>query len=80
MAVNKVPGIRGGVIRDDEDAELTRRHNDANVACFGEHHTDAATAISALSVFLSTGFDGGRHEARVQKLARLDETHGTADL
>lgn len=72
MAVNKVPGTRGGVIKDVEDAEMTRRHNDANVACFGERFTDEATAIAALEVFLATPFDGGRHEARVAQLGDLD--------
>jgi ribose 5-phosphate isomerase B len=72
MAANKVPGVRGGVIRDNQDAEMTRRHNNANVACFGERFTEPAVAIAALEVFLTTPFDGGRHEARVEQLAELD--------
>ena len=80
MAANKVPGVRGGVIRDVEDAEITRRHNNANVACFGERFTDPDVAIAALKVFLETPFDGGRHAGRVAKLTRLDETHGTSDV
>ena len=80
MAANKVPGVRGGVIRDVADAEMTRRHNDANVACFGERFTDPETAVAALAVFLSTPFEGGRHEARVEQLGRLDDTHGNPDV
>jgi ribose 5-phosphate isomerase B len=80
MAANKVPGVRGGVIRDEQDAEMTRRHNDANVACFGGRVTEPDVAIAALKVFLETGFDGGRHEGRVEKLTRLDQTHGTSDV
>ena len=80
MAANKIPGVRGGVIRDEQDAEMTRRHNDANVACFGERVTDAPTAIRALEVFLTTGFDGGRHEVRVEMLGELDATNGAADV
>ena len=80
MAANKVPGVRGGVIRDVQDAEMTRRHNDANVACFGERFTEPDVAVAALKVFLETDFDGGRHAARVEKLARLDETHGASDV
>jgi ribose 5-phosphate isomerase B len=80
MAANKVPGVRGGVIRDEVDAEMTRRHNNANVACFGERITDPAVAISALKVFLETGFDGGRHELRVEQLGRLDQTHGATEV
>jgi ribose 5-phosphate isomerase B len=73
MAANKIAGIRGGVIRDNWDAEMTRRHNNANVACFGERVTEPAVAIEALRTFLSTEFEGGRHEARVELLAALDE-------
>lgn len=73
MAANKVQGARAGVIRSAEDAEMTRRHNDANVACFGERFTDPDTAMEALDTFLSTDFDGGRHEIRVEQLAQLDD-------
>jgi len=80
MAANKIPGVRGGVIRDDADAEFTRRHNNANVACFGERFTEPDVAVAALKVFLETGFDGGRHAARVAQLDLLDQTHGEADV
>lgn len=72
MAANKIPGVRAGVIRTAEDAELTRRHNNANVACFGGRVTAVAEAQQALQVFVSTPFDGGRHEQRVDLLADLD--------
>jgi ribose 5-phosphate isomerase B len=70
MAANKVPGVRAAIIRNVEDARMTREHNDANVASFGERVTDAPTAIAALEVFLNTPFEGGRHATRV---AQLDE-------
>lgn len=72
MAANKVDGVRGGVIRDERDAEMTRRHNNANVACFGERFTEPEVAIAALEVFLATEFEGGRHERRVEQLEALD--------
>ncbi len=72
MAANKIPGVRAGVIRTAEDAELTRRHNNANVACFGGRVTAVAEAQQALQVFVSTPFDGGRHERRVDLLVDLD--------
>ena len=80
MAANKVPGVRGGVVRDPADAEITRRHNNANVACFGERFTDTDVALASVKVFLETSFDGGRHEGRVEKLTRLDQTHGASDV
>ena len=73
MAANKVAGIRAGVIRDEQDAQMTRQHNDANVACFGERVTDEQTAINALRVFLSTDFEGGRHQNRIELLGELDK-------
>ncbi len=72
MAANKVPGARGGVIRDSVDAQLLREHNNANVACFGERFTDPETAQAALEVFLATPFAGGRHGHRVELLSELD--------
>lgn len=72
MSVNRVHGARGGVIRDRFDAEMTRLHNNANVACFGERVTDQATAIDLLRVFLATEFEGGRHQARVDQLDEID--------
>lgn len=73
MAVNKVPGTRGGVIRAVDDSEMVRRHNNANIACFGERFTEPQIAVEALRVFLTTEFEGGRHEQRVEQLAELDK-------
>ena len=72
MAVNKVPGARGAVARDRTDAEIIRQHNDANVVCFGERFTTPEVAVDALDGFLSTDFEGGRHERRVAQLGALD--------
>jgi ribose 5-phosphate isomerase B len=80
MSVNKVPGARGAVIHYPLEAEMTRRHNNANVACFGERFTTEFVAQRSLEVFLATPFDGGRHTHRVDQLTLLDETHGKADI
>jgi ribose 5-phosphate isomerase B len=72
MAANKIPGVRAAVLRTAEDAEMSRRHNDANVACFGARVTAVAEAEHALGVFLGTEFDGGRHAGRVDLLGQLD--------
>jgi ribose 5-phosphate isomerase B len=71
MAANKVPGVRAAVLRTEEDAQMTRAHNDANVACFGERVTDAENAKRVLDVFLATPFDGGRHATRVDQLDEM---------
>ena len=73
MAANKVAGIRGAVIRDTQDAQMSRQHNNANVACFGERVTESDAAIDALQVFLDTSFEGGRHQNRVDLLGELDQ-------
>lgn len=73
MAANKVAGIRGAVIRDVQDAQMSRQHNNANVACFGERVTDSKVAIEALQVFIDTSFEGGRHQNRVDLLGELDQ-------
>lgn len=80
MAVNKVPGVRGGVVRDIEDGHIIRLHNNANVACFGERFTTPEIAIGGLEAFLSTDFEGGRHVHRIDMLTELDHTHGRAEL
>ena len=72
MAANKIPGVRAAVLRTAEDAEMSRRHNDANVACFGGRVTAIAEAERALGIFLNTDFEGERHARRVDLLAELD--------
>jgi ribose 5-phosphate isomerase B len=71
MAANKVRGIRGAVIRTVEDAQMSRAHNDANVACLGERASTFEEIQPALEAFLNTPFEGGRHQARVEQLDKL---------
>jgi len=68
MTANKVPGIRAAMVCDGESASLTRRHNDANVLCLSGKFTTADQAKNILDIFLSTKFEGGRHERRVNKM------------
>jgi Ribose 5-phosphate isomerase RpiB len=57
-----------GILRDVYDAEMTRRHNNANVACLGARVTPLPTAKQLISIFLATPFEGGRHTERVRQL------------
>jgi len=68
MTANKIKGIRAALCGDYYSAKYTRKHNDANVICFGNHVTGAGLAAELLDVFLNTGFDGGRHIPRVNKI------------
>jgi len=71
IAANRNPGIRAALVHDVTSARLSREHNDANVAAFGQRVIGAETAREALKVFLSTNFEGGRHAGRVAKLSRV---------
>ena len=68
MAANRHRHIRAAVVHDATSARLTRRHNDANVLCLGARLTGTDVAKDCLKVFLTTDFEGGRHENRVAKL------------
>ena len=72
MAVNKVPGARCGIGYNDEVAKLMRQHNDANVIAFGAKFMDMQDILRRIDIFLSTEFEGGRHQRRVDMLTELD--------
>ena len=68
IAANKVKGIRCAHCADSLEAEMTRRHNDANMMAIGAGFTGKNLAERMVEVFLSTEFEGGRHARRVDKL------------
>ncbi len=68
IAANKVPGIRCALCTDSLQAEMTRRHNDANVLAIGAGITGPNLAKHMLELFLHTEFEGGRHARRVALL------------
>ncbi len=68
MAANRHRHIRAAVVHDVTGARLTRQHNNANVLCLGARLIGADVAKDCLKVFLTTDFEGGRHENRVAKL------------
>ena len=73
IAANKNPGIRAALCADLFSAEMSRRHNDANVLTLGARVTGASLALDIVEKFLNTGFDsGGRHSRRVDMLNALD--------
>jgi ribose 5-phosphate isomerase B len=72
IAANKVRGVRAALGTNSEEVGLTRRHNDANVLTIGARYTDEATANELVDVFLSTDFEGGRHQRRVSKMMALE--------
>lgn len=73
IAANKVRGIRAAVCWDEYTAEMARKHNDANILCLGQRAIDPGLALRLVDIFLSTDFEGGRHERRVKKIMGLQQ-------
>ncbi|MBR4466673.1 MAG: ribose 5-phosphate isomerase B [Clostridia bacterium] len=73
MAANKFIGIRAAVVSDPFSAEMTRRHNNANVLCLGGRVISAEQAITFAELFLNTPFDGGRHQRRVDMISEIEK-------
>jgi len=71
IVANKHRGIRAAACETPEAARLSRAHNNANVLTLGQRLIDWATAEQIIRIFLSTTFDGGRHERRIEKIHTL---------
>ncbi len=67
MAANR-RGVRVGRVCTPEDAELAKRHNDAEGLAFGGRQMDAEEVVACIDAYLSAEFEGGRHERRVGKI------------
>ena len=73
MAANKVRGIRAACCSDMFSAEMTRRHNDANILCLGGRVVSPEKAIELVDVFLDTPFSGeDRHARRIAQITELE--------
>ena len=73
ISANKVKGIRCALCTDTLTAEMTRRHNDANVLAMGAGIVGPMMAERIVDTFLSTEFEGGRHARRVAKLTEIEQ-------
>lgn len=69
IVANKVDGVRAALCHDHYTARMSRMHNDANVLCVGARVVGDDVALDMLSAWLSTPFEGGRHQRRVDKIA-----------
>lgn len=72
IAANKISGIRAAFANNVELARLIRAHNDANVLTLGSRIMDEETTKAVIKTFLTTDFEGGRHERRVNKISALE--------
>jgi ribose 5-phosphate isomerase B len=72
IAANKVKGVRAAPCHDSITAEMSRRHNDANVLCLSADLLGAELVDRMIRIWLETQFEGGRHARRVEKIARFE--------
>ena len=68
ITANKHQGVRAAIAWKKEIAELARQHNDANVLCIPARFVSIDETLDFVNVFLSTTFEGGRHQTRVNKI------------
>jgi len=76
IAANKIAGIRAALVAEPHGAALARRHNDANVLCFGAGSVGLELASSCLEAFLAARFEGDRHQRRLDRIAALEGRPG----
>jgi ribose 5-phosphate isomerase B len=73
IAANKVPGVRAAPCHDSVTAEMSRRHNNANVLCLSADLLGEEMIERIVKIWLETEFEGGRHARRVDKIMRFEE-------
>lgn len=73
MVANRYSGIRAALCRDEDDAKMSRLHNDANVLCLSGRKTPIDLIKKIVDTFLSTPFEGGRHQTRIDQFNLLGE-------
>lgn len=73
MAANRFKGIRAALCRSPHDAEMARKHNDANVLCLGARFNTEAELKAIIEAFLNNTFEGGRHSDRLAQFDNLGE-------
>ncbi len=78
MAANKVKGIRAAVVNNAFGAEMTRRHNHANILCMGGRVMSEEDAVKYTDIFLNTPEEGGRHDNRVAMVTAIE--NGTFEV
>jgi ribose 5-phosphate isomerase B len=72
ITANKLPGIRAALCHDELTAQMSRRHNDANVLCLPADLIGDALMQGVVKIWLATEFEGGRHLRRVEKIREVE--------
>lgn len=71
IVANKIRGIRAALCHDEQDASTSRKHNDANVLCLAGRRTTPDQCAKIIKEWVSTDFEGGRHQRRVDKIEKV---------
>ncbi len=72
ILANKMPGVRAAICHDELTAEISRRHNNANILCFAADLLGDELIRRIIDAWLLTPFEQGRHSRRVEKLMQLE--------
>lgn len=72
IIANRFPGVRAALCLDEETARSSRQHNDANILALAARKTDTQTARGIIRVWLTTSFEGGRHQSRLDKIREAE--------
>ncbi|MCK6559284.1 ribose 5-phosphate isomerase B [candidate division KSB1 bacterium] len=75
IAANKVPGVRAAACFDPYTTRNSREHNNTNVLCLGSRNLGIDIAKEIVKIWLATGFGGGRHLRRVEKITALEQKY-----
>lgn len=73
ITANKVKGVRAALCTNEFMAEMSRRHNDANVLALGERVLGSDLALAIVKRWIETPFEGGRHQRRIDKISALED-------
>ncbi len=73
IAANKIDGIRAAVVHDEYTAEVAKKHNKANIIALGGRTITPTEAIRYLDSFMSSKYEGGRHENRISKIDSMEK-------
>jgi len=75
IVANKIKGIRAALGYDVESAKLSRQHNDSNILCLGARKISEKDAYEITRIWLSTPFEGGRHQRRLDLITKLEQSN-----
>ena len=75
ISANKIPGVRAALCSDTFSAHATREHNDANILALGERVVGPGLAIDIVKTFLTSEFQGERHQKRIDKISLIEKKY-----